>query len=997
MAFSDLGFKSIFSPRFNTVFPVEDLSTVNVFSLSDPRGLLPSGMVPSSTIQYKIVNGAKAQGQTSSILSSFVGNPLGGGVISSFASFSLIGDVVFAKINTQTAIVVFEGRDVIDLPTDDLETDGDAIIVPDLVFRPLYAGDEKFIGPEDNISIKSALSYGRYLEDNRIIGIKPRADSPPDTRFSINSLGQNAVDTSSNRIRVDGLPGFISYVAIDRLLFRDVITISASIEIFGSVNPEFGFSATGSSIASSRATLLRYTFLPQTEEEENGLIRSQWKLTESIGRSVTPKDGIQKTPDNLRENFTTNQRIKDGISSLNFHAVYDIREEAEEDLTNKFSAKPLKGGYSPAFAKAKLDPQSDYFDENFKAVIQDFKLGLGASGTFVDPESSIVSNNVGLTADALSTLSYISQNYEVKLNNSGRIGVEYSLQVTGNVESNPDFTLILAKTTEAATGVSVVYDCGLSRSYVFDISSDLNTITERVFDDFSWNSDKIKRPESNLKKYLLGEIPFKSDGGTVFLPKVFSIDIDGDLSLSTEDFVVAFVSTVEDGLKVSLFDTSNKDPIFETEIPSSLSANGSGKEITITTPPLKFISSEGNIISKVLVSKIGSKILESFEEFKDTSTISSLQLSKVDSLKFPVVANNLHACSDDSSNITVIAFENGERIDLAVRFMDHGQVSILRDVVLRIPDDLEEISDPENVESFPPASLPYVICDQGTQQILLFYTYKNKLLVKKIPIEIFRSKPVASVLKRYSLESELSIVKSIHALSSRIVYDGDGSFESIEIDIKKGSIKVFEDERTDSLENSDKVPKKVSQYSACMDGSGYIYVFIQTEDKMSIRKSPNIGDSWTDAVLEEFSLIPDNNVEEKPKKFPESPYCHIDPATNTMFIFFFFEDSLLFQKIPTESLQIPKASSTVALGNIKPVVLVGPLTQDMIDRGITRQPTVNGIRNTTLIQPHRVAATTTAQGYSRIFYKDDKKILRSLITFNSGEMWVNEDQYDGTI
>lgn len=988
MALRELGFRTVFVPRY--IFQVQPESPI-LPSTADPRGLLLPGMVPSKSIQYKLINYVKEQVlSTGSPLAGLLGSGLGGGVLSTISSLSVFGDIAFVKIKIQASILVFEGHDVIDLSTEKLTKEENTITVPDKVFRPLFAGNDKFIKEGDNLGLKSAQAYGGFLEDNLIRGIVITPNAPPDVKNG--PKGLQSVDSLSDKILLKETASYISYVAADRLVFRDVINIEARLQAIGVVNPLVGFLATGpTSVISADASVLRYVPITKTEKQgEKEVSVVIWKLSESIGKRLIPEAGIQQTPPEVKALLTDTQRAQDLLESRENHAVYNLNDFDGDDLTDGFEAIPLKIGYSPFLARAMKNPADPLYDENFKAEIQEYKLGFASTGTLVEPEQAFASGTGGrFTADILAGFSYFSQNYQINLPQNGRLGLEYSVSIHNNILSTPDTIILLAKTSEFSAGIAATIDHALSNIRIFDIEQGQKTIVERVFDDFIWTQTKLKKPESELNQYMIGESsPYRSEGGTLLLPDVTTNAVKGDIEIPDDSFVVTVTISAdkEKPFGIKLLDSEDAEkPVFEVYFP-----NGTGIEegtAIVVTPPLKFAFTKDGSLSAISTAKNDEEILEEFPD-GDKSSPSGLQQGEVDELTFPVEANNIHACSESKSNMIFVAYEHEDRIDLMIRTDQDSPFGIVRDVVLRIPDNFESTEEPVDENDLPPAGLPFLIADEGTETLLLFYTYKGKLLVKKIPMEVFLKPKVASKNRRYSLGDEVILMQEIHKIQSYVVYDGEGDDSSIEIDIKLGSIRTSNQKEAGN-DNS----RRVTQYSVCQHQAGGLFAFIQTEDKAAYKKSFNLGDSWVDALPSTFSFIPSKDGDDV--VYGESPYCCIDCPQNAVFIFLFMERSLLFVRFPQEVFLKTKESAANELSKIKPVVLVGPLTQDMLDRGITGRQSVKNDKTSEGINPHRVAAIISDQGYSRLFYKDSEQVLGSLISTSGGTHWLTEEEYTG--
>jgi hypothetical protein len=120
-------------------------------------------------------------------------------------------------------------------------------------------------------------------------------------------------------------------------------------------------------------------------------------------------------------------------------------------------------------------------------------------------------------------------------------------------------------------------------------------------------------------------------------------------------------------------------------------------------------------------------------------------------------------------------------------------------------------------------------------------------------------------------------------------------------------------------------------------------------------------------------------------------------------MFFFFDSGLFSLRIPTELLLNGAANNMahwmlhIQNKMMTPILLAGGLTAGMKNRGLLVGPSVQvfGMTGNTPKQltPHRITGFVTTQGYHRIFFKDDKQVLQSLISTDSGATYLAESQY----
>lgn len=1008
LAYTSLGYKTQFLPQYTTgaVIPA------SLPSSSDPRGIFSSGMVPSRSLSYRIVQTVSdtVRPSGSAILSSVPLFGVGGPAIAGLLN---LPEVTFARNTTRTALLFFEGHDVIDLSTDGLERDGNAIIVPDLVYRVLNAGTEPFIKPGEDIAYKSALSFGwpPTVTSNLSRGAQPQDNAPVDVKTSA-KLGYGIAPCSS-RILVSGSPSFVSYVAIDKPLFRDVVTTRASVQAMG-ISTLSDYILTDTSFSGEPvSSVMRFVYINVAKGDDPP--EYQWRLSESYGVDTSGK--VEKAPAELVSSASAMDVATETLAIQNKHYVYNLNDDGP-DTTDDAFCTPVKAGVTPLLAKAKMASSSKFYDKTFTAQALGLKAGYASSGTLTGPLSA----TVGPTQNKLnSQYMYTSPTLISDIGNKGRMGLEYSIRTTGGTAptGSKNF-VILARTVEATAGLTASYEDCVSGSKnitaIFDVSSLGQSMVERRFDEVLWAPNIVPLPDSKLGAFLLGEIPFESDGRAAFLPPPPMIDADissDSVKLPAGSQVVSIMMALDQGSAsdvLSLFDgpaTADKDPLFEQAFAYGPPESIGSASVEIGTPAMSFegFSRKGGRITGVFGFKKDDVLLEAMTGDKKSDDPSEFQLANVKELKFPIAASNPSACFNDASGATLVAYENEGRIDLAGRSSPGANWGIVRDVVMRIADDFPSTKDESEI---PTATLPFLIYDPQFLHYMLFYFYKNRLLLKAIPIEIFFPDLVASETRRYSMDSEKSLSQTIQKLTANVVYDASGSGKtgeeknnSIVVDLQFGNIAPPPDDPSAASSNPDGTatnkPKPVIQYCAFPDSGGYLYVMIQTEDRIVVKRACDHGQVWQEALPESFSFIPNGGIE-SPRIDGEAPFCLYDDATKSVCMFFFYQSCLMNLHFPSETLKEDSATAASDMSLLKPQVLIGAVTQDMIDRGITVQKSVEDIETGAVppkLSPHRVAAVCTGQGYYRVFYKDDKQRLRSLISSNNGELWLTEKQFVG--
>lgn len=1024
--FTFLGYKTLHRPirllesKDNTLAGLVQ-SNPSLPYFNDPRGLFREGMVPSKRVSYRIYHEAEQPFVSGGedVARSIPGFLGGASLI--LVAFAL-PEVVKSVTKTRTAVTVVEGRDIIDLPTDGLKSEDGGLVLPTNVFRAYHAGAEKLTSIDGDISKMSTLAYYSNTSDNLFRKILPSGGVANDAAKMAPGQGKRFMDALSNRISVDGSPSFVSYTSADRVLFRDVIVVRVGMTGFGIVNASTGFILTEVAAGESSFHLLRFVPYSTVDEKET---KTTWRLSESYG--IVPAGGVEDTPADLRDALGPEERGLAASSALARHYVYNLVTDSElvtvsqGDVSDDFDMTPLGMGMSPLLAKAKQDPASRYYDSGFRSTVFGFAPGFASIGGLLTVHSIGASdNNTAFTP----AYSYTSPKLEASLSRNGRMGVEYvTSQITAVAGTAVRDTILLASTRESILGITSVYDCCAYVCNVIDSFSlsQGSTLVERFFNDDTWTRMDGTIPESSMGQFLLGEYPARSAGQLLFpggQSAIDGVEIDGDAISVPDTDQVTFVVLSSGGNEEPAFtlhsdSEGQSDPVFEVALPGRILKDG--QRVLMGIPPISFLSSRqggGIKLSGVLGIKQGATLAEAMPANGDDKDPSGTQISLIEKQTFPLKSTSPSAAGDCAKGWSYVAFENEDRIDLGFKKFYAGNWTVVRDVTLRIPDDFDNADFKPSKDALPPSTLPYLVDDPQSETLFLFYVYKNTLLCKRLPADIIIRKNIAKNTASLTIDSEKSLISQLHGITASVVFEGDaGSESSLVIDAKKGSIKKIDQKeaavratrspvQTAGDTDKAKFSNRIIQYSCCMDFSGFLFAFIQTEDALVVRSSSDMGSSWVDVVSEGFNPIPSTQGQDSRSQsdasgsnlVPEAPYCMYDWGTKNILLFFFVGQVLCYISIPSSLLRRPVDAATKALGGIRIKMLYGNLSKDLFDRGIMPAKGVSNQGESPRLNPHRITGYITATGFYRIFFKDEKERMLSLVSFNTGDSWSTEQQ-----
>lgn len=1001
---------------------------------SDPRGILPAGLIPASQISYQLLDQCTERVNVNNFEAAAFTVNLG---------FNQVIGQVTVNSKSTMALICFEGRDVVDLSTEGLETSDGGLVLPDKVFWPIFAGG-KFIGPNDDLGKKASLEFIKKSSANALKGIVPSADAPLDSFSNSDGIfgaGQpNIFDVASNKIALNGGAAFVTYVACDKPLFRDVVTMNSSSICQGRFTGNDFTITLAAPFETPIVSVLRYAFI-NFETDPQLPARFQWRLSESFGIKA---DKVETTPKTLT--LSTIEKTADFFDTEGKHYVYNL-SDVGPDTDKKYPNNPIKQAYSPALAKAKQDATSPFFDKNFKAQIIPFAKNqfffqsrLEIKSIFgLSPTEGHGSNSV------VQTRSYLSPAHTIDLGPKTRLGIEYIRHQFSHTNIfGVDDLIALVSTKPSAEGIGVYYDPCIKMLVV--LLAEESTVTQRLFNDRNWSISNDTIPDSKIKAFLLGEAPVESEGPAAIAP--FSVDLKlgvtgaiGVVSIPADSVVTAIeIEAGTNGDKPTILELyADKDvtgtPIFEMNIPQ-LSASVKNKFISVSVAPLAFqgfnISNANGATVKRFFG-VKKKFLEDMvaptspEKPTDLDRLSAAQLPQNKAADFPLKASGVTAANLSIYGSAFLAYDSQGRIDLAFRTSISAPFLTVRDVCFRVPEDLttkdltttptvsssSSTTEPTPVsaskKALPSAAMPFLVPVRQTSSVILFYEYKGRLLAKTIPSTVFNVEDSEAPDGKFTPAVEAKIAAKIQKIIPSVVYDGNitDKKDGIKGDMAFGTIRlILAPATTSSQKNTDK--PKVVQHSACRTKTGYIYCFIQDGTRIRVRRSTNEGENWEDVFSDKAVFLPAKKPDttssttvpatDQSVTDGDSPSCFYDQSTETIMLFFIVDSALLMVELAEEILLLPMADADKAIAKLTPVVIYGDVSDNLKSRGVSAQSTVLDRKKSSTtfsetISPHRIAVGRLDGGHLRLFFTDQQKKLRTLISSSGGNLWLTEDQY----
>lgn len=1012
----------LFSPGYRIVFrpTIEPSQPESPPAFADPRGILPAGLAPASTLSYEVFDSVTELVVANNFRAAAAGVDLG---------FAQVVGQITANSQSFISLIVFEGKDVIDLPTDGLKSVGGGLVVPDLVFFPIHAGEKFIQSPTDDIAAKTALEYIHRSPNNAVRGVVPSINPPLDSLSNTKSVIPSGalrpiIDVASNAIKVEGGAKFVSYIAATKPLFRDVIFLNSSAIAQGVfIGNNFNISFVGP-FGTPQVQVLRYAFINVSPEGQPAY--SQWRLAESFGIQIDKKE---ETPPALITSLSEGSADLSEKEALHF--IYDLAD-SKADIAPALPLKPIKIGYSPAFARAKMDPAGKFYDKKFKAQV----LPSGQfffQSRFQTKRIFGLTETVGSAANRIETdRSYTSQVYNLEVGPNTRIGVEYAVHKFNRTNAfSQDRLILLAATKPTSGGLTAFYDPCTKKTYLYML--DGNIVMQRVFNDKTWAMSDRTIPESKLKAFLIGESPQTSIGATAIFPAQEQIletsGSKGDVQVPA-DFAVtgAKFAIAESGEKppiLEIFSKKGSDgtPTYEIGIPV-----GKNGEAFISLPSIDIGSFNiANANGAEMKAIYGAKTdflkdmvapaVKTGENASDYFKLSGQQFVQNKAEKFPLEDSAIASATLSLYGSSYLAMENNGRIDIAYRPAQANSFVVIRDVCFRVPEDQtkEQLGLESKKNFYPAAANPFLLAVPQTSTIILFYEYKDRLLAKTIPHWIFASVSIDGPV--LSVETEADLAARLNALIPNVVYDGGLADPKVGAkgDVLFSTIRfpeapAAEEEASPGVTVSKSKPQIV-QHSACRTLGGVVYCFIQDGQRIVLRRSSNNGQTWEDVLPQESTFLPAMKQTASEESFNQvqtnasttvsdgdAPYCFFDATSQTILLFFMSSEALLCMIIPEKVLELAPEDAAAALKRIVPEVVYGSVSKQLADRGVKAQSTVLDRQSTKpppveKISPQRISTVRLEGGHLRTFFIDQQKFLRSIASSNDGKLWQTEDQY----
>lgn len=974
-------------------------------SAADARAIPPSGVFPATDWRYRVYAEVLPSGTdpTDVAFVSAAATALTRGLPMTFL------DVQIEESSVVFAVTAFRAADVIDLDEDGFERVGDGIQVPQNIFKVIYAGAEPLVPEDDDQGVQFWTTVGPYLPTNLSNGTTLNINAPWDVQQQADqALREVFADTSSDVISVSkpSQVNYVSYVAMANPLFRDVVVMKGKTkkDLVGGLGRVFE-TTERQVITSVKPFVLRYVWNDSF---------SQWVLSESYNfkpRNVAPSPA----------------GVEQGTNDLSTHFLYNVREANFPETRGILpgNIRINKTAYPPWVARDKLNADSKNFDPGFESgeIPQDNSAEV-VPGDLGDSSRVLLSNDAAFfpTGGLLGTLSsespgcagsfffgfdnnhsyvYTSPRFLADAPSTFRVAAEYySSYRLDQVTSAFEGATFVRSTSVGSIGAN--FDSATQSTEVLRSTAAGFLLRRRVIAS-RWTRGRTVPEAEGTGFFLLGEFPYKTDGGSMFAPESSDEDIasDGEIDLPEGKLPVSIGLSARKGRNgmgqgtFRLFLKGSEDPDLEISLYDVTPSSNSVVRVHVGPKAYARYETGGGFlgVSFVEVADEGSTqsgVLTAppvrvADEGTEWVRPSNSQIESLSGLTWPARGHNVTTVFDDPRGTGYMAYELNGRIDLGIKPPELESYLIVRDVILRLPNS-ESGEDKEDGPVFPDAGLPGLAYDATSRQLHLFYAYKGSLLVKNIPVSM-----LDGMFKQDGLlppDEESLLIRKIHKVFPYVVYKDSSLSPEIQKDVGKGLVY-----RSSSVGQDDLDRMQVEAHSAFVEASGRSYCLIQNKGRMEMLRSDNGCQSWSNVFGEgELLVYPSEDGEDREEQ-ASFPYLMYDRATHSVSLFFFVENSLMLTQFPASILRQQPEQTLRSFSEIPPVLLFGALTKEMEERGITRareETTDEGADsedNEESAVPCRVGSVITQQGNYRVFFVDSSNNLRSLMSNTSGDSW----------
>jgi hypothetical protein len=939
--------ESLLGPRQAFQAPDNPGIVIKADSAADVRAKPPSGMFPASDMRYRAyVEILPAGGDNGAFVSDLSAKALT--LTGGFSPF-VFTDATIEKSTVIFAVVGFEGVDVFDMPESEFERVSEGIKIPDRfkgIYKVIHAGAEPLIPENDENGKQFWSTVGPYLESNLSIGTTLNYDAPFDVRSKFEESGDPLfADTSSRIIRTRGDVNFISFVGITNHIFRDVVIMrgASKTESIGLLGNAFQTQNREALTSDDRAQVLRFLWNDNPSANDPGLERPRWDLSETF--TIQPESSWEGDAEGVSGNesdpFSPSDRF-----------IYNQFETTFPSVKGTTPVRVLRKGYPEEFANTAVGA----FDINAPTLVQDFKI----ERIRIDEDDSelLISNEqrffltgqpqlfrgTGILcgtsiARSARNHSFLFTSSKITENVSGtfRIGHEYfdSLRF-GQRFSASDFVLLVR--TGPPGSIAASYDKSTGDTDCIDATESGN-IKIRKVQDVRWSTCR-DLPVSEFKgKFILGEFPYKTDGGSAVIQRGTRVSVSGTkIEINDDEVIIALGLDVRkdingDGRGTFKLFNLESDDTPEVEFTLFDVAPESNGILRVTVSPGKYEKFEpggGFFGASFVVVVKEDEVIQEKPSFPDISEDDSgkpwVEPSKTQFRQIPELSvapeseqsgiaegRSVSLVNIPKNGFNIGAYENDGRINLMVRGPGDSEYSVIRDVILRVQNEEEEESDSESEEpSLPSASTPNVIFDPASEMLMIFYLYKGVLLVKRIPVGIITDL-VERQGGRVTVESESVVIQRMHSVLASIVYDYDRTGHDILANDAMDGVVLVDPNKATVADD----PPGIQAHTAFVDDNGVTHIFIEEENNIVALKSPDGGTTWQRTFDDRFFVYPVVDGDEENPSDIESigdsdsdvvdaarfPYVMFDRASGQCSLFFFVDEFLLVTEFPVQILK----------------------------------------------------------------------------------------------